>query len=297
MSRSSSRHGWGLGLVAFVGSALLAGCALLPGGGPEAGPAAPTSSAPTVAASTGSSPSVSATPPTGGPGLPSISISGFPSQPPSLTPTPTATASRAGRGLAFTTTRIRGRAASASWDIAIPLFSGPPVAGEVNRRVRAAANDLVAQVRREARGDDGVKRTLTGTGEVGTNDGRTVQVMIQFADFLAGTARPASYVTTTVVDVRRARPVLLTQVIQNPADGLRFLGTEVTKAAKKKGEPVESKGLAPRVANYANWQSSPAGLTFYFPEYQLGGAGIRAYTVPWSRARLVLSAYGEKLLT
>ena len=99
-----------------------------------------------------------------------------------------------------------------------------------------------------------------------------------------------------MVDIRRARPVLLTQVIQNPPEGLRFLRTEVVKAAKKKGEPVDAAGLAPRVANWANWQSSPTGLTFHFAEYQLGGAGIRSYTVPWSRARLVLSAYGEKLL-
>ena len=113
---------------------------------------------------------------------------------------------------------------------------------------------------------------------------------------LAGTARPSLYVTTTAVDIRRARPVLLTQVIQNPPEGLRFLRTEVVKAAKQKGEPVDAAGLAPRVANWANWQSSPTGLTFHFGEYQLGGAGIRSYTVPWPRARLVLSAYGEKLL-
>jgi hypothetical protein len=295
MPGSSSRSGWSLGLVGIVGSALLAGCALLPGGGSDASPAGPTPSAPTVTASTPPPPSASAAPPTGGPGLPSVSISGFPSRAP--TPSPTATATRPGKGLPFTTSRIRGRAASASWDIAIPVFSGPAVAGEVNRRVRAAANDLVAQVRREARQDDGVKRTLTGTGTVGTNDGRTVQVRIEFTDFLAGTARPALFVTTTVVDVRRSRPVLLNQVIQNPADGLRFLGTEVTRVARKKGDDVDAEGLAPRTANFANWQSSPAGLTFYFPEYQLGGAGIRSYTVPWSRARLVLSAYGEKLLT
>jgi hypothetical protein len=100
-----------------------------------------------------------------------------------------------------------------------------------------------------------------------------------------------------LVDVRRARPVLLTQVVQNPAEGLRFLGTEVTRVARKQGDQVDAEGLAPRVANFANWQSSPAGLTFLFREYQLGGAGVRSYTVPWARARLVLSDYGEKLLT
>jgi hypothetical protein len=282
MSSGSAPTRWGLAPGALLGSALLAGCALLPRGSSDASPVSP-SSAPTVAA------------PTDGPGVPSISISGFPTPVPSRSPTATATGSV--KGLAVAKTRIRGRAASASWAITIPVFSGPSGANEANRRVRAAANDLIAQVRREARSDDGAKRTLTGEGTVTTNDGRTVQVTIVFVDFLAGTARPASYVTTTVVDVRRARPVLLTQVIQNPADGLRFLGAEVTRVARKKGEQVDAEGLAPRVANFANWQSSPAGLTFHFPEYQLGGAGIRSYTVPWSRARLVLSAYGEKLLT
>ncbi len=179
----------------------------------------------------------------------------------------------------------------------MPVFSGPPVAAEANRRVRAAANDLIARVRREARQDRGVKRTLNGIGTVGTNDGRTVQVVIRYGDYLQGTAHPASFVTTTVVDIRRVRPVLLSQVIQNPPEGLRFLRTEVVKAARRKGEQLDTSGLAPRIANFANWQTSPAGLTFYFAEYQLGGAGIRSYTVPWSRARLVLSAYGEKLLT
>ena len=126
-------------------------------------------------------------------------------------------------------------------------------------------------MRREARRDGGVKRTLTGKGTVSTNDGRTVQVTITYLDFLAGTARPASYVTTTVVDVRRARPVLLSMVIQNPADGLRSLGTEVARVARKKGDQVDAEGLAPRVANFANWQSSPAGLDLPLPRVPAGG--------------------------
>ena len=176
------------------------------------------------------------------------------------------------------------------------MFSGPAVADEVNRRVRAAADDLIAQTRRQAMEDRGAARTVTGEGTVGTNDGRTVQVTITYVDFLAGTASPNLYVTTTVVDVARARPVLLRQVLQNPPEGLRFLRTEVAKVAKGKGHPVDPDGLAPRLSNWANWQTSPAGLTFHFDSYQLGARGIRTYTVPWSRARLVLSAYGEKLL-
>lgn len=40
----------------------------------------------------------------------------------------------------------------------------------------------------------------------------------------------------------------------------------------------------------------PEGMTFQFGDYQLGGHGLRAYTVPWSQARLVLSEHGENLL-
>ena len=200
------------------------------------------------------------------------------------------------KGLRVSQTTIRGRSSSASWAIDIPVFSGAPVAKEANRRVRAAANDLIARVRREAKEDAGVKRTLTGDGTVVTNDGRTVQVTIIFIDSLAGTAHPANAVTTTVVDVSKARPVLLRQVIQNPPEGLRLLKAQVVKAAKKKGEPIDRAGLAPRLANWANWQTTPDGITFYFDDYQLGGYGLRRYTVPWRSARLVLSEYGENLL-
>jgi hypothetical protein len=288
MSSSSCPGGWGRVPVALLLWAVLAGCSVLPGGGSGASPVSP-SSAPATGATPPASPTQSAAP-TDKPGVPSISISGLPSI------TPSATATGNPRGMAVSRTRIRGRSASASWDVTIPVFSGTAAAAEANRRVRAAANDLIAMVRREAAADRGMKRSLTGTGAVGTNDGRTVQVTILFTDYLAGTAHPASFVTTTVIDVRRVRPVLLTQVIQNPPEGLRFLRTEVGKLAKARREPVRSSGLTPKVANWANWQSSPAGLTFLFEEGQLGGTGIRSYTVPWPRARLVLTAYGARLL-
>ena len=280
---------------------LLSGCSLLPGQGstgepgsqpsPAAPTSAPTSTEPTsaVPTSTGPSPIPSATAATAAPTVPDVTISTFPT-----VAVPTADPTE--KGLRVRKTTIRGRSAGASWTISIPVFSGAPVAKEVNRRVRAAANDLIAQVRREAKGDAGAKRTLTGVGTVVTNDRRTIQVTIIFSDYLAGTAHPANAVTTTVIDVDKSRPVLLTQVIQNPPEGLRFLKAQVVKAAKKKREPVDKAGLAPKVANWANWQTTPAGLTFYFGDYELGGYGLRRYTVPWRSARLVLSEYGENLL-
>ena len=290
MFRGCSRGRWGLVPLGLAGMVILAGCTVLPEGSPDAGPASQ-SIVPTIAATGPVSPTAAASP-TSEMNPPSVSINI-----PTPVPPPTATSARASKGLPVSQTTIRGRAASASWDVAVPVFSGPPVAAEANRRVRAAVNDLIGRVRREARDDGGVKRTLTGSSTVPTNDGRTVQVVILYTDYLQGTARPASFVTTTVVDIRRLRPVLLTQVIQNPPEALRFLRSEVIQVAKRKGEEVDTAGLAPKVANWANWHTSPAGLTFSFPEYQLGGAGIRSYTVPWSRARLVLSAYGERLLT
>lgn len=260
------------------------GCSLLPGGNAESGQrvdAKPsvTSVASPTSSSSPAPPAAKAT----------VDIDSF--------PTVAAPTSRPNDdGLQSRDKTIRGTSASASWEVTIPEFSGSSVATEVNRRVRAAADGLIAQVKREAKGDGGVRRTLTGDGTVVTNDGRTAQVTIIFVDFLAGTAHPANYVTTTVVDVRTARPVLLTQVVQNPPEGLRYLKGQVVKVAKKKGEPVDEAGLAPKVANWANWQSTPDGLTFYFPDYQLGGYGLREYTVPWKAAELVLSDYGRTLL-
>ncbi len=271
---------------------LLVGCSLLPGQSSDGAPSSPPSLvAPTsvVPTSTGPSPVRSASVGSAAPTVPDVTVSTFPTL---VVPT----ADTAEKGLRVRQTTIRGRSADASWAVSIPIFSGAPVANEVNRRVRAAANDLIAQVRREAKGDAGVKRTLTGVGSVVTNDRRTVQVTIVFSDYLAGSAHPANAVTTTVIDASLARPVLLSQVIQNPSDGLRFLRTQVVKAAKKKREPLEKAGLAPQLTNWANWQTTPAGITFYFGDYQLGGYGLRRYTVPWRSARLVLSEYGENLL-
>ena len=261
--------------AALLIPALLGGCSLLPGPGstgepggqpsPAAPASAPTSAVPTSALPPRPAPVRSRPPRPARPSRP------CPMSRSSTFPTVAVpTADPTEKGLRVRQTTIRGRSAGASWTISIPVFSGAPVAKEVNRRVRAAANDLIAQVRREAKDDAGAKRTLTGVGTVVTNDRRTIQVTIIFSDYLAGTAHPANAVTTTVIDVGKARPVLLTQVIQNPPEGLRFLKAQVVKAAKKKREPVDKAGLAPKVANWANWQTTPAGMTFYFGDYQLG---------------------------
>ncbi len=264
--------------------ALLAGCSLLPGQGPAADPGSTGPSPSAVAATSAApSPAASASEPSipMGTTLPTVIV-------PSAEPD--------GKGQQVGTTRIRGRSTTASWDITVPVFSGGRAAAEATRRVRAAADGLIAQVRREEKDDAGAERMLTGEGTVVTNDDRTVQVTIMFVDFLAGTAHPSLYVTTTVVDVAEVRPVLLRQVIQNPPEGLRFLREQVVKVAKAEGDTVDPAGLAPRLELWANWQTTEEGITFSFDDGQLGGRGIRSYTVPWSSARLVLSEYGEALL-
>ena len=167
--------------------------------------------------------------------VPSISIDDFPSQ----VPSPTATAKGAGEGPAVRFDQDPGPRLQRDVGRRHPSVLRPRRRrrGQPPRTRRGRRPDLPGPPR--SRQDRGVKRTLTGTGTVATNDGRTVQVTILFTDYLAGTARPALFVTTTVVD-SAARPVLLTQVIQNPTESLRFLRTEVIKAAKKKGEPVDA---------------------------------------------------------
>jgi hypothetical protein len=54
--------------------------------------------------------------------------------------------------------------------------------------------------------------------------------------------------------------------------------------------------LATKLSNWAAWQTTLVGMTFHFGDHQLGGHGLRHYTIPWSQAKLVLSEYGENLL-
>lgn len=192
---------------------------------------------------------------------------------------------------------IAGRSGSVSWRIGVPVFSGASAAAEVNRRIEAATHDLIALARSEGSHDAGVHRTLDGDGRVVTNDGRTAQVSVVYTDYLTGTAHPSDYVTTTVVDVRAKAPVVLSAVFSQPTAAFRALKPEIMKAARSKGEEItEPAGLAPRAKNWAAWQTTPAGMTFWFGDYQLGGHGLRSYTVPWPVVGPLMSARARALL-
>jgi hypothetical protein len=192
---------------------------------------------------------------------------------------------------------VRGSSGSLSWAIESVRFRGGPGTSEINRRVRAAVDDAVRRGKQEARQDGGERRRITGTSVVTTNDGRTVQVSAQFVDALAGTAHPALYVATTAVTSEAGRPILVSELFRDERAAFRALSREVRKAAERNGEGIgEPAGLAPRPANWDNWQTSTKGMTILFDEYQLGGRGIRSYTVRWSVVEPLLTPAARRLL-
>jgi hypothetical protein len=198
--------------------------------------------------------------------------------------------------LRTTETVISGRSGTVSWRVRVPKFSGAPAATEVNSRVRAAVNGMIAQTKREGRGDDGHKRRLDGEGTVVTNDGRTAQVTITYGDYLEGTAHPTDYVTTTVVDVARRKPVVLGQVFTHPTAAYKKLEPAIVRAAGEQASGIDRSGLAPKEANWANWQTNKTGMVFVFGDYQLGTHGLREYAVPWSTVEPLLTGYAKRVL-
>ena len=88
------------------------------------------------------------------------------------------------------------------------------------------------------------------------------------------------------------RPGLLRDVLADVPSGLRT----IAKAIEPMAEPSEPSGLAPKEKNFAAWQTTGKGMRFTFEDYQLGGRGVRTYTVPWRTVRPLLSDRGTGLL-
>ncbi|NAZ84923.1 hypothetical protein, partial [Kineococcus indalonis] len=198
--------------------------------------------------------------------------------------------------LPWTQTRLTGTAGPLRWDVVVPRFSGAPVAAEVNRRVLASAEDVLDEARASVQDGD-PPRTLTGEGTVTTDDGRTVQVLLEVVDSTEGTAHPTTTLASTVVDVRRARPVTLDALFPDPPAALAQLAPLVEGLAAAQGDPVTvPEGLAPERGNWATWQSVPDGLAFSFQDFQLGGHGTRSYVVPWSEVEDLLTDEPRDLL-
>lgn len=224
------------------------------------------------------------------PGLP-------PDPPPVAVPEPSASAPSARPQLTWTYTFLTGRQGSVGWTVKVPMFAGPAVSAVVNRRVRASAQSAIKVAVAEGRDDQGERRTLSGEGEVAVNDGRTVQVRLSFTDNLAGTAHPIYSVATTALQAATGAPLTLDTVFTDKRAALRTLKPLILRAARAAGEEVsEPAGLAPRDVNWAAWQTSAFGMSFDFQDYQLGGHGLRRYTVPWIDVRPLLHPEARTLL-
>ncbi|GAB7192624.1 hypothetical protein NUM3379_33330 [Kineococcus sp. NUM-3379] len=195
------------------------------------------------------------------------------------TPTPTGTPGTTGTPApAATTTSLRGSAGSFTWDVRVPRFPGRPA--EVDRRVRTSAQHAVDEARASVRAGDAPRR-LEGTGTVTTDDGRTVQVRYGLTDFTEGTAHPTGSVRTVALRADDGSPITLGELFQDEGSALSTLAMEVERLAGERGEDVEAAGLAPDPENWGAWQTTPEGMAVSFQDFQLGGHGVREYTVSW----------------
>jgi hypothetical protein len=187
---------------------------------------------------------------------------------------------------------LKGRDHTLDYDVAIPVFSGAGSAA-VNARVVASARSTIAAAAK----DRSAHHTLGGTGRVTTNDGRTVQVVLEYADYFDGAAHPTDTVATVALVAGTGAPITLADVFPRKKAAFRALAAEVKRLAKAADEPVtEPSGLAPRSANWAAWQSKRSGFVVHFQDYQLGGHGLRSYTVPWKVVTPLLSSEAKRLL-
>ena len=217
--------------------------------------------------------------------------------PPVGTPTTRPTRRCSDRVLTARSVHLKGSRESVYWDLEVPQFEGAASAAEVNRHVRASAQDAVDLGKREGQDDAGQRRDVEGKATVTTSDRRTVQVELRWSDYLTGTAHPTLYVATTAVTTEEGRPLRLRDVLADVPSALRTIARAVDKEARSRGEDVTDRsGLAPKESNFAAWQTTRQGMRFTFGDYQLGGHGLRAYTVPWRTVRPLLSAYGTGLL-
>ncbi|MFF2551201.1 DUF3298 domain-containing protein [Nocardia sp. NPDC058058] len=135
---------------------------------------------------------------------------------------------------------------------------------------------------------------LRSSGLVETGDGSCVARVeprrIEFrptaiGEVLAGNwyCAPAAHynntVSTIVIDSRTAEPITLADLFTDVQAGLRRLSDQVVERV---GVPATLPGVRPVEANFGNWIPAESGMVLFFPDYQLGGFGMRSVTIPWS---------------
>ena len=113
--------------------------------------------------------------------------------------------------------------------------------------------------------------------------------------------RPTSYVGTTVIDSRTARPITTADLFADEKSGLRKLSAQ-TKILLPRGVGrntvmADAPGNAPTAANFANWIPLPAGLEIHFPGSQFGTPAAQTITVRWRELADVLAPKMAALAT
>jgi hypothetical protein len=181
-------------------------------------------------------------------------------------------------------TKSHGAYGRTSFDLTLPTFSGP-LAESVNRRVRRSADEGVKEFSDDAPDDMGSDVQVEGT--VTVNDGRTVQVALEFSYYAQGAAHPTDSVSTVVLRRADASPVLLADVLSSPSKALAAALRHASEVAAEDGRDDPAGSLTTRLKDWADWQADADGFTFRFDDYAAGShaAGLRSVDVPWALVR------------
>ena len=187
--------------------------------------------------------------------------------------------------LEMTSTRIDGRDGRTAWRMDLPEVAGP-LGPEVERRVRRSADEGVSRFVIDA--PDDVDSSVEVTAKATRNDGRTVQVQLDFFYYAQGAAHPLNGFSTVVLRRTDAAPVLLTDVFTEATPALEAALRYASRIAADEGRGDPAESLSTAVEDWADWHAGPDGMRFLFDDYQAGGyaAGLRELDVPWSIVRL-----------
>lgn len=193
---------------------------------------------------------------------------------------------------------LKGSRGGLTWDVTVPVFTGSGAGvAAANSRVEASVMSAVNASIEQNGADDTSTHTMEGEASVVTNDGRSVQVDIPLADYYEGAAHPSLVENTVVLVAATGAPVTLDQLFTDQQKTLVAFGKNITKQADADGSGItETSGLAPTTDNWAAWTSASDGLAFAFQDYQLGGHGLRGYTIPWSEVTPFLTPFAKALL-
>ncbi len=202
---------------------------------------------------------------------------------PSAKPSPSRRQTVSGaQALGASKTVVRGKHGLTIFRLTLPVFSGPG-ADRVNARIRRSAYQGVTG----NGGASDVVSEVDAAGVVTVNDDRTVQVRLPFVYYAQGAAHPTDSVSTVALQRVDGRPLLLPDVFSDLTHGLAVALRHATQVAAMQGQDDPSHLLTTKASDWANWQSGPTGMTFYFDDGAAGShaRGLRMIEVPWTLLR------------